>query len=303
MIGRAAQKVEFSKSRAICAAWPEIYPAPFAFLILFAISATAFSQQGNPPTDALTKNPGDLTNILIEDEAVKEALITPSPLDPILEPWERFKRELQEQVGLKVGIAHTSAYQNANTNFAGQCDAAGGILAILGDWQLWGEGTGYSGRLAFRFQDRHNLSSGPANLQTFGILAGSLWPAAVAYSEFNFSLLELWWEQSLIQDSAGFRVGKIIPFAVHDYSFLKNPTTSFMNAPFSLNATIPYTLVGLGAAGVVRPVPEIYVVGGIYDANGRAETSGFNTFFNQKEYLKMVDIGFDPGYINPETSL
>ena len=68
----------------------------FGILVLFGLSAQAVAQQSPSVPDALTKNPGDLSNILVEDEAAKEALITPSPLDTILEPWAIFKfRQLE----------------------------------------------------------------------------------------------------------------------------------------------------------------------------------------------------------------
>lgn len=269
----------------------------FGILVLFGLSAQAVAQQSPSVPDALTKNPGDLSNILVEDEAAKEALITPSPLDTILEPWDAFKASARDELGLQIGLVHTVAYQRSNTSVAGQKDAAGGILAILGTQRLWGEDAEYPGTLAFRFQDRHNIG-GPINLQTFGLAAGSLWPNAVAYSEFDFTLLEMWWEQYLVKNRVGFRAGKIIPFAVHDYSFLKNPTTGFMNAAFTLNPTIAYPAVGIGASALVRPIEQIYVVGGIYDANGTPDKAGFKSFFNQKEYIKIVDIGWDPGFIN-----
>ena len=39
--------------------------------------------------------------------------------------------------------------------------------------------------------------------------------------------------------------------------------------------------------------------GGFYDANARPASFGIKTFFEDREYLKVLDIGYDPGTIDP----
>ena len=44
-----------------------------------------------------------------------------------------------------------------------------------------------------------------------------------------------------------------------------------------------------------RPVPQVYVRAGIHDANAVTDDDGFDTFFEDAEYFKILEVGFDPG--------
>lgn len=159
-----------------------------------------------------------------------------------------------------------------------------------------GRDTKNPGILGFRAEGRYRLGT-DVPPQGFGGEIGSVSLTGVGYSDFDFSLTELWWEQHIIEDRVAFRIGKMLPFAIYDYFSLKNPKSGFTNSSFTLNPTIAWPQFGLGAAGIVRPTDEIFVVFGIHDANGRPTLSGFDTFFNDKEYFSVVDIGWDPGYL------
>ena len=105
-------------------------------------------------------------------------------------------------------------------------------------------------------------------------------------------------EQHIIKDRVAFRVGKVLPFAIYDYFAFKSPKSGFLNQTFTVNPTISYPSFGLGAAALVRPTEDIYIVGGIHDANGKPTTAGFDSFFNESEYFSVVEVGWSPALLS-----
>jgi len=113
------------------------------------------------------------------------------------------------------------------------------------------------------------------------------------------SLVELYWDQHIIKDRLAFRFGKTIPFAIHDYFKYKSPVSGFQDSNFTLNSSISWVGFGVGAVGLVRPTPDTYVLGGIYDAKGKANRAGLDSFFSDGEHFTIADFGLDPGYLDP----
>jgi porin len=150
-------------------------------------------------------------------------------------------------------------------------------------------------------QNRHRYEA--ITPQSLGLEVGSLWPTVVGFNEFDLSVVELYWEQHIVKDRLAFRVGKMIPFAIHDYFKMKSPASGFTNAIFTLNPSIAWVGFGLGATALVRPHDNFYILAGVYDANGKPDTAGFNTLFDEGELLTIVDVGWDPGYINKQTEV
>ncbi len=250
-----------------------------------------------------SRNPDDATNQLKAEAKRKDTLFRTEAIDRALKPWNEFKNRLSERQGFNLGIFYTALYQKASGTIAnpGMADnkdeAASGILGIVGTWDLIGRGTDHPGSLTFRLNDRHRYTK--VAPQSLGSEIGSLWPTTIAFNEFNMSLVELYWEQHLIKDRLVFRVGKSIPFAVHDYFKLKSPTSGFSDANFTFNPSIGWVGFAFGGGALVRPTPDFYLTGGVYEANGRADRVGIDDFFNVREYFSIVDVGWDPGYLDP----
>jgi porin len=122
-------------------------------------------------------------------------------------------------------------------------------------------------------------------------------PTAIGFSEFDLTLAELYHEQEIVKDRFAVRIGKMVPFGVYDFFYFKNPKTDFLNANFALNPTVAWPQFGLGAVTEVRPIEQLYIVVGIHDANGSPTRAGFDTFFEDREYFVIGDVGWDPGYL------
>ena len=78
----------------------------------------------------------------------------------------------------------------------------------------------------------------------------------------------------------------------------KNPKTGLANATFALNPTIAWPQFGLGVSGEFHPREDIYIAAGIHDANGAPTRASFDTFFDEREYFTIAEIGWDPGYLD-----
>ncbi len=251
----------------------------------------------------LTRNPDDITNRLEQEAKRKDTLLYTPGLDRLMRPWNDFKGRLFEDYGLGLGIFYTTLYQKSDASLvdsqgqSGPDEAWGGVLGIAGTWELLGRGSQHPGNLSFRLQDRHRI--GPVAPQSLGPEIGSLWLTGTAFNEFSMSLVELYWDQHIVKDRLVFRFGKSIPFALHDYFKYKSPVSGFQDSNLSLNSSIAWVGFGLGAAGLIRPTPDFYILGGIYDANGKHNRAGFDSFFNDGEYFTIADIGWDPGYLDP----
>jgi porin len=88
------------------------------------------------------------------------------------------------------------------------------------------------------------------------------------------------------------RFGKLItPAVIYDNFFLRVPQLVFENETMVFSATA-FPSNGLGAVAVIFPTDNLYVQGGIHDANGSPTEAGFDTFFDVHEYFVAGEIGW-----------
>ena len=74
------------------------------------------------------------------------------------------------------------------------------------------------------------------------------------------------------------------------YSMM-NPLTHFINLSFSTNPTIAVPNQGLGLAMGGMLTDNLYVQGGLSDANGQPTHAGWNTFLDDGEYFSYCEVG------------
>ena len=269
-----------------------------------AAASRDLSQIGRGPTSI--SNELELVNV--EEDGGDSA-------HPVLDRWYGFKERLKEQHNFEFGIAYSAIYQRASDTLVGGSrgvrllsniydylqlspvpavpvqDAGGGIVEFQGVWTLIHPNTPNKGFIAFDLEHRHRIASEipPANLF---LDAGSFWPSNAAYSEFDPSLLSLYYEQYLADGRIGFRIGKTIPFAIYDYFSLKNPKRDFSDGSLTLNPAIAWPTWGFGITLLVKPTEQTYILSGIHDLNGGPDR-GVESFFELREYFKAVEIGWD----------
>ncbi len=244
----------------------------------------------------ISRNPDDIS-VQVRDANEKRETREPlKGMDSLFQPWYSTKAKLFKELGLNFGFSYTGLYQIATNSLSGENQTAGQMADVFGTWELLGRGSDRPGVLGFRGEYRGSLGTTFAPQSHFSQL-GSAWPNAVGFGEFDFSLVEFWWEQRIIKDRFTIRVGKMFPFAIYDYNAFKSPKTGFINAAMGFNPTIAWSDYGLGATIMLRPVDEVYLTAGIHDANGSSARAGFDSFVNDQEYFVVGEIGWDPGYL------
>ena len=244
-----------------------------------------------------SRNPAGIPEQIQEANEIKEARQPLAGLDSLFAPWYRMKQQPSEEYGFNFSIAYTPLYQVASESLAGRSNqASGGIFETLATWDLFDRGGEYPGRLGFRIENRHRLWSDVVPQSLSGEIGAGV-PTGIGFGEFDFSLAELWWEQEFVKDRFSVRAGKQLPFGYFDFFPFKNPKTSFTNAAIALNPTIAWPQFGLGISTEIRPREDIYILAGLQDANGNPMRSGFETFFEDREYFTIAEIGWDPGYL------
>jgi porin len=105
------------------------------------------------------------------------------------------------------------------------------------------------------------------------------------------------WLQQKFDDRFGFQVGRLFPISAYDFFPLKNFRTVFVDPIYAADIAIPLPERGLGGFIMYRPHRSIYMRLGVHDANADDERAGFDTLFGDGELFKIVEVGFDPGFM------
>lgn len=226
-------------------------------------------------------------------QLAEDAAITPQfrcqRLQDHFEPWYDFKERLNQSCGLQFNIDESIFYQ-AVSESTGENDAASGIARVFGQWEFLGRGTENPGMLVFKAEDRHRIDS-PLTPFDLGFEAGSVVPTGTFFSEFGFSVTNLYWKQYLFDRQLALAAGRIDVTDFIDVYAMMNPLTHFINLAFSTNPTIAAPNQGLGVAAGGMLTEHLYMQGGFSDANGQPTHAGIDTFFNESEYFSYVEFG------------
>jgi porin len=241
--------------------------------------------------------PSSVGEELKEADQAKKPLLRIPAIDQALKPWFSFKKGIKEEIGLSFSMDYQALFQ-AVDNSPGEDNAASGLFRIYGSWTPVGHDTKNAGSLVFKAEHRHRLGTN-ITPQDLGFVAGSGLPTGTQFNQFvnhSWGVTNLYWQQRLADGRVAFVVGKVDPTDYLDIYGLINPLTAFSNLAFSTNPTISSPNQGLGAAAGAFVSENVYVVGGIADANGDATDEGFDTFFDDNEYFTHAEIGWTSSY-------
>ena len=235
------------------------------------------------------------------DDEVKKTPYWFKGLSQTAQPYYDFKARVQNNYGLAFGADYNLLYQGANES-PGEVNAAGGVLRFYGTWALLGQGSQDKGAITFKIENRHRLGTGIAPQQLGGEI-GYAGLTAIPFSDAGSLLTNLYWQQSFHNNRLAFVAGIV---DVTDYVAayeLVNPWTDFSNLVFSTDPTIAAPNQGLG--GTVRGTlaDKYYVYAGFADANGDPgnPADSFDTFFNDHEYFKHIELGWFGSWENSYT--
>lgn len=213
----------------------------------------------------------------------------------LLEGWRKFKAGVKEDIGLDFGFDY-NALGFLATDSLGDNGSASGAFRFYGSWELIERNTPNTGSLVFKIENRHSYTDvAPTD---FGFELGYDGLPNSVFSDQGWRATHLYWQQEFAN---GRGVGFIGVLDITDYTdvyALASPWTGFSNLAFQTGSG---TIGGLpdGALGAMVggfPSKHVYVVGSIADANADATDilGGFDTFFNEFETFKTLEIGWTP---------
>jgi porin len=218
-------------------------------------------------------------------------------LQRALKPYYGFKEGLNKNYGLSFGLDYTPLFQWASDSLTGEDKAAGGIFRFYGNWTLLGRESGNTGSIVYKVESRHRLGTDIAP-QDLGFEIGYFGLTSGPFSDFGWGLTNLYWQQKFKEGRISFIAGVVDSTDYVDLYGLINPWTAFSNLAFLTDPTIAVPNQGLGAAVGVMATDNLYVVGGLADANGDPTQPGdlFETFFDDQEYFYHLEIGWTSSF-------
>ncbi|WP_158500451.1 carbohydrate porin [Xenococcus sp. PCC 7305] len=232
--------------------------------------------------------PSSVDAELAEDAREKDSVF--EGIDRALKPWFEFKERVNQDVGLKFGLDYSILYQGL-TDSLGKDQAAGGVFRVFGNWTLLGRNSSSPGSLVFKGENRHRIGTDVAP-QNLGFEAGYVGLTGTLFSDFGWGVTNLFWQQRFRDGKINFIVGNVDPTDYVDIYGLTNPLTHFQNLTFLTNPSIAAPNQGLGIAGGAMLSDNVYLTASLSDANGDPTEAGFDSFFDDGEYFKHIEIAW-----------
>jgi porin len=220
-------------------------------------------------------------------------------------PWYDMKSRLNEKTGIQFGINYTSVYINSTATITDQnrSSAASGILDIQAGWNLVGRKSGKNkGTLFIKFNSRHVYGgSGNTSPMFHGLFeSGYYGLPATAFRHYTFRIVELNWQQSLLDNHISFSIGKVDITNYFNFHGLIVPWQHFLGYGSSVSGTVNWSNVGLGGVLSVRPTDNLYLMGGMVDVYGDLFEDG--DFFDlgrnwqNGDFMYILEGGYVPSF-------
>lgn len=155
--------------------------------------------------------------------------------------------------------------------------------------------TSSHGAFIFKIENRHGIGPGvtPRNL---GYEAGAALSTAT-FKDFGWGLTNFYWKQLLHNRKIGLVAGIMDPGDWLDLYPLLNPFTFYLSEAFFNSPAMAIPNQGLGMVVAFKDIiKELYISGGIHDANGEPFNfivNNFKSFFQVNEYLYWVEAGWN----------
>jgi len=234
--------------------------------------------------------PGSVPGQIADDDRRTESL-SGAELSREVVDW---KDRLRDEHGLFFSVDYTAAILGA-TNTLGQDDTfAGGAVRFFGGWDLIGRESGNTGTFVWKIEHRHRYTSIPPSGTASEIgYVGLILPTL---SNIGTRLTNLYWKQNLNQGRLEIIAGMIDTTDWVDLYALASPWTSFSNFVFATGGAsiaVPDDAT-LGAYVNAMLTDNLYIIGGFADSNADSTDpfNGFDTFFNDHEFFKTVELGW-----------
>ncbi|MHC4291457.1 MAG: carbohydrate porin [Planctomycetota bacterium] len=265
-----------------------------SLLLILTFVNNSFGASDQSPEKLNRSNlggPDAVENQMKTDRAEKDSLFD----FRFFEPYFGWKSSLQEDYGISFGGDYTFVYLKSSDSLKGTEDeASGGMYRLFGSWELLGRGTETTGTIIYKVEHRHRYGDTAPSGFSLGNL-GNVGVIEPPFSNQGWRLTNLYWKQSWHQGQVVALAGFLDATDYVDVFALGSPWNHFMNFVFSTGSaaiSLPEDAT-LGAAVATWLNDEVYIIAGLEDTNSDPTDpfEGFNTFVNDNEYLKHIEIG------------
>ncbi|AQA17429.1 hypothetical protein BST95_03440 [Halioglobus japonicus] len=208
--------------------------------------------------------------------------------------WRARKLDFEKRTGVSWSLDYINAYLHA-TERPGEDKGVGGALRFLGVWEAYTGAGADSGALIWKVEHRHAYGS-RVSPQGLGSEIGYAGLLHLTLSDQQARLTNLYWRQRMFDGNLVVLGGWLDTSDYVDVYTLASPWTTFFNYACSTGSTsmpVPNEGLGLAVGGYLND--NLYVVGGFANANSDPHDplEGFDTFFEEREYFKHVEIGWN----------
>lgn len=234
--------------------------------------------------------PNSVTGQIAEDQKYKRTLAKSDKL----ENYFNWKDQLKKDKGLSYTIDYTSGLLLASETKNSDNMFSGGAVRFFGAWDLAGKKSGNTGSFIWKIENRHKYTHVPVSGTAAEIGYSGLFLPTL--SDIGTRLTNLYWKQNLNQGRIEIIGGFIDVTDWVDLYALASPWNGFFNFALATgSATIPVpddATIGIYINAMLTN--QLYIIGGLSDTNSISTDpfNGFNTFFNDREYFKTIELGW-----------
>ena len=266
--------------------------APLLALTMQSASAQEMVADGNQSVLSYPQfgSPDSVPSQLDEDQRVRKSL---TEFD-IHQPYLDWKECLRDQHGFSFTLDYTAGIVGATKTIGNTDYGSSGAVRFYGSWDLIGRESGNTGTFVWKVENRHRYSKVPSSGMAAEVgYAGANFPSL---SNIGSRLTNLYWKQKFKEGRVEVIGGMLDATDWVDVYALASPWTGFSNFAFATGGAampIPDDAT-LGMYVNAMLTDNLYMGAGFTDANADSTDpfNGFDTFFNDNEYFKTIELGW-----------
>ncbi|MGI9201066.1 MAG: carbohydrate porin [Woeseiaceae bacterium] len=232
------------------------------------------------------------TGEIVESDTEVDPAFRFPKIDALMQPWTDWKTRTNDDHAVSFSAHYSTLYQQLSSSLPDTDDkASSGVLRGTLKWTPVGKDTKNQGSLNIMLDYRDAYrDTAPANLAGS---AGYVGQTGVFYTDINFAVINLNWQQGFNDGNTGLIVGRFDPNDYQNVLGYVNPWTIFSNLAVNLDVSValPDSSWGVGAGHWFND--RVYVIGGVNDANGLG-SDDLEFFDGGAEFYKYVSVGWSP---------
>ncbi len=235
--------------------------------------------------DAPTSPDYELDEIFSPHTGMFRVPLVDGPINGLLD----IQRQIEEDLGLRIGFAYTQLYQQASGGPGDRWGMAGDA-DLLFDWALVGRGTDDVGRFFFSVEERFRFASDITPAQLSGEI-GSVVGTGGPFNNRGLVIRDAFWEQRLLGARLRVLAGRAAPDDYVGAHRLASANFAFFNASVAGNPTM--AAVGHGPLALVSIHPTDYFYATLGGANAYSVTtqSSISSLFDEGRIYGFGEVG------------